>query len=156
MVYKQTPVYKWKGEGVYDVDAQTAGEELERIYSKNGTLTAADVVEESRSELAPLHSCFEWRDGVAAEEYRKEQARRLMRAIVQPVETPREDPTEVRAFFNVQHSYHPFQVIVQSEDKMEALLKAALRELRQFQNKYNVLSQLSPVFDAIDALEEGV
>ena len=66
-------IYKWKVAGLMPVDAQTAGEELNRIYTKNGALNPADIVDESRPEDAPLHDCFEWRDDVAAEKYREQQ-----------------------------------------------------------------------------------
>jgi hypothetical protein len=37
------------------VDAQTAGEELDRIRQEHGTLEPGTVVDESRPEEAPLH-----------------------------------------------------------------------------------------------------
>lgn len=48
-------VYKWKMPGLYDIPAQAAGEELDRIYEEKGELQARDVVNESRPETAPLH-----------------------------------------------------------------------------------------------------
>lgn len=66
---------------VRGVDAQTAGEELERIHAKRGVLQAQDVVQESRPDDAPLHPVFEWRDQVAAENYRVWQARNLIKSV---------------------------------------------------------------------------
>lgn len=45
-------VYQWKIP-VAPVSAQTAGEELERLYRKHGKLDPADVVEEPRRLRAP-------------------------------------------------------------------------------------------------------
>lgn len=70
-------VFEWKMKGLYPVAAQAAGMELERIYKDHGRCDAADVVDESRPEEAVLHPCFEWRDHVAAEFYRQQQARNL-------------------------------------------------------------------------------
>lgn len=70
-------VYKWKIPGVIPVDAQTAGEELQRIYQEKGGLNPSDIVEESRHDSAPLHPCFEWDDETAAEKYRQTQAMQL-------------------------------------------------------------------------------
>lgn len=56
-------IYQWKIPDLYGVDAQTAGEEIERIHRKHGQLSPADIVEESRQKHAPLHDIFEWRDG---------------------------------------------------------------------------------------------
>ena len=69
-------VYQWKIP-VAPVSAQTAGEELERLYRKHGKLDPADVVEESRDASAPLHGCFEWNDAIAAEKYRVHHAAML-------------------------------------------------------------------------------
>jgi hypothetical protein len=52
-----------------------------------GRLTASNVVETARDETSPLHSHFEWDDSAAAEEHRKEQARRLIRSVKIRVET---------------------------------------------------------------------
>ena len=141
-------VYRWKLPGVIPVDAQTAGEELGRIYEKRGALDPADIVDESRDSKAPLHPCFEWNDAAAAEKYRQSQAALIVRSIV-TVEESTSGPQEVRAFVHVKENYHPISVVVNSEEQMEELLKMALDELKAFQRKYSVLLQLSPVMEAI-------
>jgi hypothetical protein len=55
--------------------------ELLAIRDANGRLTAPLVVEAARPEDAPLHSQFEWDDGVAAEKYRLTQARHLITSV---------------------------------------------------------------------------
>lgn len=75
-------------EDQYGVDAQTAGEELQRIKRVHGLVHPATVVDESRPEDAPLHPAFEWRDPVAAERFREYQASQLIRRVrVVPVES---------------------------------------------------------------------
>lgn len=148
-------VYDWKVKGLYPVAAQDAGEELERIYDEHGKIEPAEVVNESRPETAVLHPCFEWRDDVAAEKYREEQARGICRCIVVTKEEKGKEPIEVRAIMNVQGEYHPTQVIIQHEDKYNALYQSALRELESFKKKFYILSdieRLKYVFDAIDNL----
>ena len=66
--------YKWKLPGIIPVEAQEAGEELDRIYKKYGELQPSTIVDESRDSSAPLHKCFEWDDQTAAEKYRETQA----------------------------------------------------------------------------------
>jgi hypothetical protein len=73
------------------VDAQTAGEELDRIRQEHGTLEPGTVVDESRPEEAPLHPAFEWCDPKAAELYREHQATHLIKQ-VRVVVPPRVDP----------------------------------------------------------------
>lgn len=134
------------------VDAQVAGEELRRIYQEKGRLDAPDIVNESRPEGAPLHPCFEWNDAVAAEKYRETQAQNIVRSVVVVHENQSNEPVEVRAFVNVQETYRPIEVVVNSEEQMKELLKSAFSELKSFEKKYAALSQLAPVFEAIQKL----
>lgn len=141
--------YQWKIPGIIPVDAQKAGEELDRIYTKHGKLEPSDIVEESRNENAPLHPCFEWDDQKAANKYRESQAMLIVRSIV-TVQESNGSPQQVRAFVHVEQSYKPISVVVNSEKQMAALLETALSELRAFKRKYETLRELSPVFDAIE------
>ena len=77
-------IYQWK-KGAHHaptVNAQAAGEELERIRTfNNGRLENADVVEAARDKASPIHGAFEWNDKRAAAAYRLDQAGDLIRAI---------------------------------------------------------------------------
>lgn len=56
---------------------------LERIREENDNkLTTDDVIRHASDRSSPLHSHFEWDDSVAAHQYRKWTARRLIRAVV--------------------------------------------------------------------------
>lgn len=147
-------VYQFKLPGLYPVSAQTAGEELHRIYADKGQLKPADVVDESRPTSAPLHPCFEWDDEVAAEKYREVQAGNLIRSITVVHETPAHEPVEVRAFVKPMETYAPIEVVVNSEEQMAALLESALSELKSFEKKYATLSKLYPIFEEIKKLTE--
>lgn len=156
-------VYQWKLPGIYKVSAQTAGEELDRIYQSRGKLLPADVVNESRGEAAPLHDCFEWDDPAAAEKYREHQARGIIRAVVVVKEEPEgkekndaEHTATVRAFVNTKigQDYEPFfPVVLHNENKYQALTRTAMNEMQAFQRKFDILydfrPNLRPVFDAI-------
>jgi hypothetical protein len=52
-----------------------------RGLERRGLLQPFDVVEAARDPGSPLHDSFEWNDSVAAERYRLEQARRLIRTV---------------------------------------------------------------------------
>ena len=141
--------YQWKTPYVMPVDAQSAGEELDRIYQKHGNLIPSNVVEESRDETSVLHPCFEWNDAAAAEKYRETQAGLILRNITVVSESVgNEEP--VRAFVSVQKSYQPIEIVLSDQEKTEELLRNALKELVSFKAKYNTLSMLKPVFDAIE------
>ena len=143
--------YQWKVPGIMPVDAQTVGNELQRIYERDGVIEPETVVAESQTPSAPLHSCFEWDDAKAAHKYRITQAQNIIRAIVVADEAKQ---PETRAFVNVQREYHPVSVVVRNPEKREILLQNALNELRWFERKYNALQELSNVFAAIKEVTE--
>lgn len=146
-------IYEWKIPGIYGVDAQTAGEELNRIYEQNGRLEPAKIVDESRSETAPLHSCFEWDNDKAAEKYREVQAANIVRAIVTVVDKDDGTADTARAFVTVEtKNYEPLEVVCSCATKREILLQKALGELNSFRKKYKTLTEIKPVLDAIDEL----
>ena len=98
--YYQNPkfVFKQGARVKGNVDAQTIGESLSQIEQEEGGVTAEAVVDAARPEEAPLHPCFTWDDSVAAEEYRKGEARNLVRVVQVEVE---EQQPAVTAFVNV-------------------------------------------------------
>mgnify|MGYP001809541431 CR=1 FL=1 len=76
----------------FGIDPQAAGEELERIKQRDGTLTAPAVVDEARPDDAVLHPAFEWQDPVAAERYREIQARTLIKKVRVICPEPTQEP----------------------------------------------------------------
>lgn len=134
------------------ISAQTAAEVCIQLAETN-SLTAENLVDISRPEDAPLHKYFQWDDRIAAEEYRKDQARHLMAAIITYVD-PEKPP--VRMLYNIEvksPEYKPIQTILSNPDDTEKLFRTALRELQAFRKKYAHLSRLTPVFEAIDQLK---
>lgn len=146
-------VVSWKIPGIYPVEAQAACEELDRIYKKRGKMEAADIVEESRPDDAVLHPCFEWRNDVAAELYREHQARGICRLLVTTCESADKESVAVRAVVHAAKSYRPIDVVLKSADMREELLKNAFRDMEAFRTKYATLSELSNVFNAMEAAQ---
>ena len=146
-------VYSWKIQSLYPIEAQCAGEEIERIYHKRGQCGAADVVDESRPESAVLHPCFEWNDPVAAELWREQQARGIINCIVTVAETKKGDAVEIRAFPHVADTYRPLDVVLKSKDMETEMKESALREFLAFKCKldsYKMLDVVRPVVSEID------
>lgn len=149
-------VYKYKLEGLYPVPAQCAGEEIERIYHKRGQCDAADVVDESRPESAVLHPCFEWRDPVAAELWREQQARGIINCIVTVSETKKGETVEVRAFHHVADTYRPLNVVLESKDMEAEMKESALREFLAFKRKLDIYKSLDAVRPVIGEIDRAV
>lgn len=140
--------YKWKDGSQHKVSAQVAGEVCEELEER-GELNARNLVDVSRPEDAPLHNEFEWDDDIAAELYRESQAGQIIRHLA--IKT--ESIAPVRAFVNVDigsKSYESIQAVIRNEDKYSVLLNNALKELGAFKRKYQMLSELQDVFDAIE------
>lgn len=148
---KSMPAYQWRTPGYFKLDAQIAGDELERI-SNSKPLTPENIVDESRSETAVLHNCFDWNDKTAAESYRQVQAREIVRNIVTVSVDGAEVAESVRAFVSIQGDYKPISVVVKTKDYQDEMLQKALRELQSFQRKYSGLSQLAEVFESINRI----
>ena len=138
--------YRWKIGSQIKVDAQTAGEVCASLASE-GKLDPKSLVNASRDEDAPLHGYFEWDDTKAAESYRENQARYIIRSIEI---IPSETKAPVRAFVSVvsekkKHSYVGVEVALANEDMREQVLGRAIMDMRSFITKYRDLAELSDV-----------
>ena len=79
---------------------QVVGDTLADIENTHGVIDPHTVVDESRPEDAPLHPVFEWCDEIAAERWRVEQARRVVRSVEIIAKDP-SSPTQI-AYVNIQ------------------------------------------------------
>lgn len=52
-----------------------------KMLERNGRITAAEVLDAARPEDSPIHACFDWDNSAAAELWRLEQARDLIRRV---------------------------------------------------------------------------
>lgn len=122
--------------------AQKIGETLAKITAANeGQLRPKDVVEAARDPKNVLHKHFEWDDSKAAEAFRLEQAREVVRVV--RVEIGNEPPT--RAFLSISDkktSYRAIQEVRASEHLQSLVLKAADRDLAAFEQRYRDLTDI--------------
>jgi len=136
MVYKFAPGSGFSG------DAEATFLELENIRKQNdGKLQTHDVVDAARSKNSPLHPHFEWDDHKAAEKYRQNTARSLVRAIiVQPdQEKGKKEQTTFKPYISVtteengekQRYYQNIEVA--SKDEFESALEMFQLKLAQLQ-----------------------
>jgi len=130
--------------------------ELKKIEQKHGTLRPEVIVEFAKNPKTALHSSFEWDNVKAGQEYRLWQARQIISVYV---ETYRIDGREVnvRAFHSLPSDrtegglgYRSIDSILTSEDGRAQMLAEAFAEFERLRKKYEVLNELSEVFQAID------
>lgn len=133
--------------------------ELIRLAKQHGgEITPAQVVDVARNPDSPLHSWFEWDDTAAAEQWRLEQAKKLLRVVVTVIQHPTSgENITVRAFFSprneddqgkAQRPYQPTVSMLQSKDGRRAILDTALEEFDRFQRKYEFLQELAKLFES--------
>lgn len=155
------PKYKFRdGFVAKNVDAQTAGEECDRIANSVG-LTAENLLNASREETAPLHNYFEWDNDVAAEKYRLVQSKDLIRSIIIVRQTDDDERPPVRKFIAIrkpetkEREFIPVETVLKRQDYMEQMFEQALKDLSAFRTKYVNLrdyAKMSGVFTSIDEL----
>ena len=145
--------YEYKVKGIYKCDAQVAGEICEELQNSPQGLTPETLLEVSSDKTCPLHDEFEWRDDVAAQKYRLQQAANLIRCITIVVDNSKAEPQNERAFVvkpGRDSAYVSLKSAISNEVWREHLLKQAKDELRWFQGKYRRLEELAGVNAEID------
>ena len=149
--------YAWRAGVQFPVKAEVAADTIKKLQASLGkpTITAKELLDASRDENAPLHSCFEWDDSIAAEKFRQEQARKIIIGI--EITKSETIPTTTRLFVNVvptaakkQGEYVTIHQAMVVNDWRQQVLMDALRELRSFQRKYSIYNELAGVCSAID------
>lgn len=133
----------------------TVKEELELIADQNGgTITPEKVVAFAKRKKTALHAKFTWDDSKAAQQYRLEEARRVIRVhvtVINGADKP------VRAYVSLKQDrgeigYRRTVDVIAEPDLRAMMLEEAKAEMQVFADKYRSLSELSPVIDAIDTV----
>ena len=130
--------------------------ELERIRLEHGgLLKPAYVVNAATPEDSVLHGLFTWDDDEAAAQYRLVEAQRIIRVVVTVI---KDDKPPVRAYVSLLkdrdegNGYRHIVDVMKCEDDKSDLLKTAMAELQAFKRKYALLSELAPLFEAMDEI----
>lgn len=140
--------------GADKADPQRIGEALSKIAAEaNGELTPKAVVENARNPRHVLHKHFEWDDAKAAESFRIEQARTVIRCI----HAEDEDASEghAPAFVSISDkggvSYRTLADIKSSADLQARVLAQAERDLEAFNRRYTSLQDICAIIRTAQA-----
>ena len=150
---------KWLAGFRCSVKAEVAGQVMQRLESE-GRLTPANLVEEARPEESSMHKAFEWDDVKAAENYRRQQATQMIRAIVvreSDVVSGGSEAVQVKVFNQSEKGgvYESLRTILLDEEKSGSLMDKAKAELRTFRAKYSQLERLARLMSEIDEVLEA-
>jgi len=162
----------WREGARVKATAAVAWRELERIKKSNdGRLKAKDIVQNSKPKEAPLHNEFEWNTQKAAQKYREEQARYVVRVLRVEQEVPADDKEKggetivvtTRAYVQVdedgERSYTTMaHAMSDAELRHQVLYKAhkalinAKREIAEISELSGALDKLDEVIGSVDLL----
>lgn len=148
-------IYGWRAGSRVNLDAQAVGQAIERLSKRhNGVLEPGHIVEAARDESSPMHPHFQWDDAAAAELYREDQARELVRSLTVDVSRSNLESKPVRAFVNVEtggeRGYVPTMTAMSSQELRKQVLERAFAELEAWRQRHAELSELARIFSAID------
>lgn len=129
-------------------DPQKIGEALAKVAAKHGgQFIPKYVVEDARDKKNPMFLHFEWDNDIAADAYRLDQARALIRAI-QIVDEEAEGGS-VPAYISINdksgHSYRSIADIKGSADLQAKVLAQAEKDLEAWERRYKALSDVCEV-----------
>ena len=131
---------------MFKADAEKVYSDLEMIAEK----TPQNVVDYAeRHPNSELYKCFTWDNTKAANEWRKHEARQVMRLLVFE-DTENKEPTKIRVLQKSVDAYQPVKLIVRDQDEYKALLERAYAELQAFKERYKNLIELEAVLEAIE------
>lgn len=145
-----TRAWKFAGGHSWPVDAQEAGDELDRIREANGGgLRPESVVEAARDPENILHDCFEWDDSKAAERYRRGEAAHLIRSIrVIRVIAESGEKQEIRAYARVLpigadvHQYLPIAIVAAEPSLLNQAINDAVSDLAHAESRLSEFRSL--------------
>ena len=143
-----------KCSGLFKNPAEVAGPICMKLKKSKEGLTPESLLNVSRAANAPLHNEFEWDDSIAAEGYRKEQARNIIRHLI-IVRTDVKEPIKDRAFVYVgekKTGYVPLDEALSNDKWRENLMASALRDMKFFVAKYRRLEELSNIIDEMNRI----
>ena len=132
----------------FHANASKCYEEITALES----ITPEAIVNYARDENTELHKCFQWDDAIAAESWRKQQARMIVTSLTVVVQ---KSETEKQAYRLIEHDdtvkeYKPVVFTVRNDDEYSRLLKQAKAELAQFKLRYKKISELAEVIEEIE------
>ena len=122
-----------------------------------GELTPQDILDDARGDNSPLHSFFEWSDSAAAEQYRLQQARGLIRAVVAVYVREDKPAIRQRAYVHIPEPqaphYREASHAMSQQKTREIVLRQAWAELQAWRKKYKDLKEFSNLITVMDDLE---
>ena len=123
------------------------------IYNRDGEVKASVLVDEARPEESPAHPAFEWRDEVAAEEYRLYQARHLIKRVTiicDEKTVPLVHVSSLKRGESREGTYKPVDIVVETPNEFEIALSDAMQRLSSARRAVEVLETAARKLEPTD------
>jgi hypothetical protein len=134
--------------GVKGSDAQEIGESIQRIKNDHGgDLRPRYVWQAAKSVRHPLHRYFLWDQEAAAQAHWDSTARKLIGSIriVGDDDRPEGSPAFISINAKEGVSYKTLDEVLDSEDMQALVLRQAEQELKAFERRFQMLSDICAV-----------
>lgn len=166
-------IFEWSHHAPGGVRPDVAGKEIQKILARGSLVTPESLVDAARSVTSPLHNAFTWNQEEAAEKCRLAEAQYIFRHLVVRYERPGGGKTPpIRYMVKLSGTqddrdnpsldvptrrrvYTPIPTVLSDTERTRRLLDQALREAEQWRNRYQLLTELSPIFLEIDRVAQG-
>jgi hypothetical protein len=152
-------VYEWSHHR-FSVDPATVAKTILKVERSEGSCPPGRLVDVARDEQSPLHPLFTWEDNMAADRWRTHEARQVIGSLVEVVMVG-DMKTARPAFVSVGHTeetaesgsgYRSVSVVMSDGDFAQEALADALSRLNALRRRYAALSELAPVWAALDEI----
>lgn len=124
------------------------------IYEQHGRCTPQQLVNEARSQDSPLHDLFDWSDTSAAEKWRRDQGRRILRRYRIDVESGSRVPRNVSCSITVggttHRGYVPIEEIT-ADDMWSQVVSETRAQLRGLRKRLSAFDKARNSVAHIDA-----
>lgn len=166
-------VYKWAENYRGVVQPEVVAAEVEKLWTTKGEIRPDDLIERSRPADSPIHDLFTWDDADAAQKYRLEEARHVLRSLVVAQQTddgrtvnPQrlivklmhrrnesvEGKSEVLRHAVEPHVYLPAAAVMADDDARNYYVRMAFLEAWSWRQRYKNIAKLAAIHAAIDAM----
>lgn len=154
-----------------NTQAETVGRELVKLERANGAVKPADVVAAAEPITSPLHPLFTWDDTAAAQAYREDEARNIIRSVrIICTDIPAAEQPVIRAHVNVKahdtekefegNAYISMTRATEDDAYRQQMLTNARSEIVSWQRRYDDLLQFtgkaSQIKEVVESLDEEI
>src|SRR3990167_11202027 len=147
--------YRWRAGARKKGDVNAIGVELSKLSDAHGDRLKAQVVlDAARDPESPLHSAFTWENDIAAEHWRRNEARILMRDVLVVIkDNAPPQPMFISVIETIEdeedRAYVTTARVFSDAALTRQVLHRAYGEMQSFREKYGHFKELAKVADTV-------